>query len=116
MEHFREKQKRHDHWLHRARMLAATSDKQTCLDHNLSTSNIQALFPDAEPLCHCTDDSDRCLGIVPNRCKNGQYQLRTICYLCLREGKKNLRWDTLGEKTVILIFANHFRRHGENYV
>ena len=32
------------------------------------------------------------LGLFQKRCKNGQYQLRTICYLCLREGKKNLRW------------------------
>ena len=82
------KKVRHDTWIHRARMLSATSNKHTDLENSLTSTEIQQRFPDAQPQCTCTDDSDRCLCVVPKRCKNGQYQIRTLCYFCLREGKK----------------------------
>jgi hypothetical protein len=44
---------------------------------------------------------------------NGEYQLRIICWLCLKMGKRALKWDEVEQDQVIRIFANHFLREAE---
>ena len=62
------------------------------------------------PKCACRDDGDRMFGIAPFKMKNGKYQLRLGCFLCLKVGPQSLKWDdlTLGKERVIAIFANYF--------
>ena len=118
MEHFREKQKRHESWIHAGRELATICMKHG-IDHincgypNINANWIHENIPGTAPSCQCRDDGDRILGITPKVLKNGHYQLRTICYLCLLEGTQNLRWDPIGKEKVIFIFTNYFIQNPE---
>ena len=115
MEHFREKQKRHETWIQAAKDLATVCQKHgiTHVYSDISTPVIKALFPERLPSCNCTDDGDQALGILPKALKNGRYQLRTLCYFCLLESTQNLRWDPIGKESVIFIFTNHFIQNPE---
>ena len=114
------KARKHKKWVEAGKDIAETLNKYLGLDTEpvhicYKGERLKVFFDDeCAPKCNCKDDGDTQVEIAPCQMKNGEYQLRIVCSLCLGKGKRCLKWDTVGRESVIRIFANYFLREMEH--
>ena len=100
-EHWKQKKRRHDCWIAKAKAANKVLDAPNTLDKDPT-----ALFsnPHQFPTCECEDDGNRILFYQVEESKKG-YHIHILCVLCLKKGSQIVAWDPIGEEIVTYLFS-----------
>ena len=103
-EHWKQKKRRHDRWIAKAKAANKVLDapNRTDKDPAVLFSN-----PHQFPTCECQDDGERILFYQVEESKKG-YHIHILCVLCLQKGSQIVAWDPIDEEIVTFLFSRYF--------